>query len=124
MPKIFCALSLAIMFSPAAYSHSGHTNEEGCHYDRNGGGYHCHDIPEQPPISYVASPEHAVKPEPTLKESKVSADDQPATTDAVKKSRRGICHAPGTSFYSRTTNFTPYKSLEDCIASGGHSPAR
>ncbi len=43
---------------------------------------------------------------------------------AVKKSSTGICHAIGTTYYSRTLNFTPYSSIADCLASGGRLPAR
>ena len=42
----------------------------------------------------------------------------------VKKSRSGICHCPGGSYYGRTRNFTPYWSIEDCLASGGRHPKR
>ena len=42
----------------------------------------------------------------------------------VKKSKTGICHAPGSSYYSRTKNFTPYKTLDDCLKSGGRLPKR
>jgi len=42
----------------------------------------------------------------------------------VKKSRSNICHAPYTTYYSRTKYFTPFKSLDDCIKSGGRLPKR
>lgn len=42
----------------------------------------------------------------------------------VKKSKTGICHAPGTTYYSRTTNFTPFATLDDCLKSGGRLPKR
>ena len=45
-------------------------------------------------------------------------------TVIVKKSRTGICHAPGSTFYSRTDNFTPYNSIDDCLKSGGRMPKR
>lgn len=38
---------------------------------------------------------------------------------AVKKSSTGICHEEGTLFYKNTKNFTTYKSIEDCLNSGG-----
>ena len=41
---------------------------------------------------------------------------------AVKKSTTGICHAIGTTYYSRTTNYTAYSSIADCLASGGRLP--
>ena len=42
---------------------------------------------------------------------------------AVKKSFTGICHAKGTVYYVRTSNFTPYNSLDECLLSGGRLPA-
>jgi hypothetical protein len=42
----------------------------------------------------------------------------------VKKSRTGICHAPGSTYYSRTKNFTPFKTLDECLKSGGRLPKR
>lgn len=42
----------------------------------------------------------------------------------VKKSKTGICHAPGSSYYSRTKNFTPFKTLDECLKSGGRLPKR
>jgi endonuclease YncB( thermonuclease family) len=42
----------------------------------------------------------------------------------VKKSSTGICHAPGTTYYAKTKYFTPYKTLQDCLKSGGRLPKR
>lgn len=42
----------------------------------------------------------------------------------VKMSNSGICHAPGTTFYDRTKNYTPYATLEECLAAGGRLPKR
>lgn len=42
----------------------------------------------------------------------------------VKKSKSGICHAPGGSYYDRTKNFTPFKTLDECLKSGGRLPKR
>jgi len=47
-----------------------------------------------------------------------------STEPAVKKSSTGICHAMGTTYYLRTTKYTTYKSISDCIASGGRLPLR
>lgn len=44
--------------------------------------------------------------------------------DPVKKSKTGICHAPGTTYYARTKNFTPFKTLDECLKSGGRLPKR
>ena len=51
--------------------------------------------------------------------SAVFAQSQP-----VKMSKSGICHAPGSTYYKQTKNFTPYKTLEDCIKSGGRKPKK
>lgn len=48
----------------------------------------------------------------------------PAAGAVVKKSSSGICHAPGTTYYARTKNFTPYSSLQACLNSGGRLPKR
>lgn len=48
-----------------------------------------------------------------------------ASTDSVvKKSKTGICHSPGGSYYDRTKNFTPFKTLDECLKSGGRLPKR
>ena len=49
------------------------------------------------------------------------ADD---SNPPVKKSDSGICHARGTTYYSRTTHFKPYETLEACLKSGGRLPKR
>ena len=43
---------------------------------------------------------------------------------AVKKSTTGICHAKGTSYYARTTNYITYTSIANCLSSGGRLPAK
>lgn len=42
----------------------------------------------------------------------------------VKKSRTGICHAEGTRYYNQTKYFKKYKTIENCIKSGGRLPMR
>lgn len=57
-------------------------------------------------------------------------DDSPnrGGEPAAKLSRNNICHAAGTSGYSQTTNFTPYATLDACLAHGrlphGNAPVR
>ena len=41
---------------------------------------------------------------------------------AVKKSTNSICHAKGTRYYNQTKTFTSYKTLKDCLKSGGRLP--
>jgi hypothetical protein len=45
-----------------------------------------------------------------------AAEPQPTV---VKKSRKRICHEPGSDAYERTKTFKPFESLEACLASGG-----
>ena len=42
----------------------------------------------------------------------------------VKKSKTGICHKPGSTYYSRTKSFTPFKTLDECLKSGGRLPKK
>jgi endonuclease YncB( thermonuclease family) len=43
-------------------------------------------------------------------------------TGPIKKSRRDICHAPGSPTYRTVTRFTSYPTVEACLASGGRLP--
>jgi hypothetical protein len=45
-------------------------------------------------------------------------------TDPVKMSNSGICHAPNTTYYAQTKNFTPYKTLDECLKAGGRLPKK
>ncbi len=42
----------------------------------------------------------------------------------VKKSKSGICHPKGGTYYKRTKNYRPYSSMEACLKSGGRKPKR
>ena len=42
----------------------------------------------------------------------------------VKMSNSGICHAPNSTYYSQTKNFTPYKTLDECLKAGGRMPKK
>jgi hypothetical protein len=42
----------------------------------------------------------------------------------VKMSKSGICHKPGSTYYQQTKNFTPYKTLDECLKSGGRLPKK
>jgi len=42
----------------------------------------------------------------------------------VKKSTSNICHEKGSTYYARTKNYTPYNSIEACLASGGRLPLK
>jgi micrococcal nuclease len=45
-------------------------------------------------------------------------------SETVKKSRSGICHAPGTIYYSRTITFEAFENVKLCLESGGRLPKR
>ncbi len=53
-----------------------------------------------------------------------SQSNNATSAGVVKKSNSGICHAPGTTYYDQTKNFTPYNSTDECLASGGRLPKR
>lgn len=42
----------------------------------------------------------------------------------VKMSTSGICHAPNTTYYEQTKNFTSYKNLDECLKAGGRMPKK
>jgi len=45
-------------------------------------------------------------------------------SDVVKKSKTGICHVPGSHYYVQTKHYVPFKTLNDCLKSGGRLPKR
>lgn len=46
------------------------------------------------------------------------AGDEPA----VKKSKTSICHDKASASYKQTTNFTAFKTMDECVKSGGRPP--
>lgn len=42
----------------------------------------------------------------------------------VKKSKNDICHDKSSRSYKRTKTYTPYKTIEECLASGGRRPIK
>ncbi len=47
-----------------------------------------------------------------------------AAEPQVKKSRNGICHPQGGTYYGRTKHYVPYDSMQACLDSGGRAPKR
>jgi hypothetical protein len=43
---------------------------------------------------------------------------------AVKKSVNNLCHAKGSRYYDQTKKFTAYKTIKDCLKSGGKLPKK
>src|SRR4051812_33214516 len=86
---LLCAGSL--MVSGAARGHEGRLDANGCHYDHANQGYHCHkDVAPNPDASAAA-----------------------------KKSRDNVCHDPQSPNYLTIRYFISYRSMKDCLASGG-----
>lgn len=52
------------------------------------------------------------------------AGEPPKTNEPVKMSKTKICHVPNSSYYAKTQNFTPYKTLKECLDAGGRLPKR
>ena len=46
------------------------------------------------------------------------------TKEPVKLSKSGICHAPSSTYYEQTKNFTPYKTIDECLKAGGRLPKK
>ena len=42
----------------------------------------------------------------------------------VKKSNSGICHIPNSHYYKQTKHFESFKTLDECLKSGGRLPKR
>lgn len=74
--------------------------------------------PATPALTPDTLPAPAPLPTPTPPTPSFTSEPQ------VKKSTTGICHEKGTTYYSRTTNFTPYNSIQECLNSGGRLPLR
>ena len=70
-------------------------------------------------LNFGATSVHAAQAAP-----KAAIAPQDASAPAVKKSKTGICHAAGSSYYGRTLNFTPFATMDECIKSGGRLPKR
>ena len=70
-------------------------------------------------LNFGAAPVHAAQAAP-----KAATVPQDASAPAVKKSKTGICHAAGSTYYGRTLNFTPFATMAECIKSGGRLPKR
>jgi hypothetical protein len=93
LSKSLSAVALLALLAAgrAALATPGALDENGCHYDRSNGNYHCHK--EMPP--------------------------NPDRYAAVKKSRENICHDKSSPNYRQLTRFVAYRSMAACIGSGG-----
>jgi hypothetical protein len=41
------------------------------------------------------------------------------TADIKKSSKSGICYSAESKSYKKVKDFTPYKTMDECVASGG-----
>ena len=101
MQKLAGLLTVMLLAPAFVSAHSGGLNAQGCHNNRKTGGYHCH---RSAPV-------------------RVKARDAESPR-LVKKSKTGICHAPGTTYYARTKRYTSFETLAACLGSGGRLPKR
>ena len=76
-----------------ALAHPGKLDGNGCHYESASGEYHCHK---------------EVKPNRNV-------------NAAVKKSRENVCHDKSSPNYTTIKYFIPYKSMGECVTSGGRA---
>jgi hypothetical protein len=78
------------------------------------------------PAAPAAAPATPAKPAAAEKAPATTAAPAPAAKGApagqVKKSSSGICHEPGSEYYDRTKDFEPFKTMADCVKSGGRAP--
>lgn len=44
--------------------------------------------------------------------------------DIVKKSSSGICHDKNSQYYAKTKKFKSYKTIKECLDSGGRLPKK
>ena len=102
MYAVAAAMMVAAASAGPVLAHPGGLNAQGCHTNKKTGEYHCHR--PQPPPPAAAQPVHG------------------ETTGIVKMSSSGICHDPSSPYYSRTTNFTPFDTLDACLKAGGRLP--
>jgi len=90
------ALMFPLALAPGtASAHNGKLDANGCHYESATGEYHCHK---------------EVKPNRNV-------------NAAVKKSRENVCHDKSSSNYSSIKYFIAYKTMGECVSSGG-KPAK
>ena len=53
-----------------------------------------------------------------------AADKKEVAEPVVKKSDSGICHDKNSPSYERTKKFTEFKTVDECVKSGGTPPKK
>jgi cytochrome c5 len=61
-------------------------------------------------------------PAPAAAAKTAPADKAAAAEPDVKKSKSNICHDKTSSGYKQTKNFTGFKTMDECVKSGGRPP--
>lgn len=107
LPRLLLAC-VAVMHAVPGFGHGGGLDARGCHNNRKTGDYHC----------------HRAAPVPQAPRPAMAHPTRGSVVGVVKKSERGICHVPGSTYYVRTLRFTEFETLELCLASGGRTPLR
>jgi hypothetical protein len=78
------------------FATEGVLDDNGCHYDRKNGNYHCHEDRGPNPNRFAA----------------------------VKKSRENVCHDKTSPNYRMLRTFAAYQNMRSCLASGGREPVQ
>jgi len=68
-------------------------------------------------VAPAVTPVPAATPMPATTPPKAAAEEP-----TVKKSKTSICHDKSSPSYKQTKNFTEFKTMDDCIKSGGRAP--
>ena len=58
----------------------------------------------------------------TQEKTQIPKEEIQTAEGIIKKSTAGICHSTLSKSYTKTKNFTPYNTMEECLASGGRLP--
>jgi len=98
IPTLAFFALVQVLASGTASAHNGALDANGCHYETATGRYHCHKDTRE------------LKPNPDV--------NAPA-----KKSRENVCHDKSSSNYSTLKYFIAYKTMGECVTSGG-KPAK
>ena len=92
--SVAITLAITVLATNPVRATDGKLDDNGCHYDRGRGGYHCHE--DRPP--------------------------NPDRFAPVKKSRENQCLDKRSPNYKMTTRFVAYRSMRECVMSGGVEP--
>jgi len=72
--------------------------------------------------STAAAPAKAAPASEATKPAAKPTAKTAAAEQEVKKSSTGICHDKTSKSYKSTKNFTEFKTMDECLKSGGRAP--